>query len=160
MNPKKFRIKPSGYDYKMLRITLILLVILAAIFWYINSQNYGNYIRGAVNGTYQDYVFAYGRSPNFDNDKYSKKILFFESDKITSTAAEQLSTSVINANLVVAKYLPSNLALVRVNVNNLDLAGKYKVITPNTFLLLDEKGNESKRLNSANMDLIQKFIEE
>ena len=160
MNPKKFQLRPPTYDYKMLRITLIVLTALAAFFWYNSTLNYGNYIRGPFNGTYAEYKNNYKRSPNFDNDKYSKKILFFESDKITSTPAEQLSTNVINANLVVADYLPANIALIRANVNNLDLAGKYKVITPNTFMLLDEKGNEAKRITTSNMDEIKKFIAE
>ena len=158
MKPTKFQNLNTIYDYSMLRNTLIILTLITGVLWYNNNLNYGNYIRGSFNGTYSDYKSKMNRSPNFDNDKYSKKILFFESDKITSTGAEQLSTSVINANLVAADYLPANLALVRVNVNNLDLAGKYKVITPNTFLLLDEKGNESKRLNTTNMEEIVKFL--
>jgi hypothetical protein len=143
----------------MLRITLLVLTILAGLLLYSTSTNYGNYKRGMFVGTYTEYVNNYKRAPDFSNDKFSKKVLFFMSNPANANVQEKQSTSIINANLLVAKDIPSNLALIKTVIGEANLDGIYKVITPNTFVLLDEAGKEVKRSTAiADMDGVKQFI--
>jgi hypothetical protein len=147
------------YDYKMLRIVIFLLTFLSIIFLMFNSSNYGNYKRGMFNGTYLEYINNYKRSPDFSNDKFNKKVLFFMSNPINSTIKEQQITNIINSNFAVGKNIPQDLALIKIVIGEYNLDGKYKVIIPNTFLLLDELGKEIKRSNAINsIDDVKEFI--
>jgi hypothetical protein len=135
----------NKYNYNMLRITLLILIILAVIFLIITSGNYGNYKRGMFIGSYSDYVNKYNRAPDFSNDKFNKKVLFFMSNPANSTENELISTRSINASLDASTAIPTNLVLIKTVLGEANLDGKYKVITPNTFMLLDEYGKEVRR---------------
>jgi hypothetical protein len=129
----------------MLRITLIILSALAVIFLIITGGNYGNYKRGMFVGSYLDYVNKYNRAPDFSNDKYNKKVLFFMANPSSSTENELISSRSIDASFDASKTIPSDLVLIKTVMGEANLDGKYKVIIPNTFVLLDQAGQEIKR---------------
>jgi hypothetical protein len=58
---------------------------------------------------------------------------------------DELSSTVIDANLTAAKSIPENLTLVKVGMDNVELVNKYKITYPNTFIRVDKNGNELKR---------------
>jgi hypothetical protein len=148
-----------NYNYTMLRITLIVLTLLAAIFLIATNGNSYNKKNGMFIGTYPEYVNNFKRAADFSHDKFSKKVLFFMSNPAIATVEEKQATSIINSNLDVRKDIPINLILVKIVIGESNLDGIYKVIKPNTFMLLDANGKEVKRSNSVyDMDDVKQFI--
>jgi hypothetical protein len=142
--------KNSKYNYTLLRITIIALALLSALLINNSFKNNGNYKRGQFVGTYQEYYTNYGRAPDFTNDNYSQKVLFFTA-KPGSTVEELQKTQILNANFKVADVIPSNLALIKVEMGSSDLEAKYQVTEPNVFVLLDNKGVAVKRSTTIAM---------
>jgi hypothetical protein len=119
--------KASKFKYVLL--ILLLLLLAAAIFLGMNYAKKAT----PVAGTYQTY------SQEKLTEKKDTDVVIFFHDK------QDLSSRVIDANLVAAKTLRSNFTLLKADFGDEALRNKYDIKYPNTFIRLDKDGKEIRR---------------